>query len=243
MTECASPGPLGPGASTPITLTVTTAASPGSNATATVVITAVSGLDPSEKDTAVDRITFQVDQTPNKAYLPLTMRNYRPLCNGGFETGDLTCWAGGGALKRSVQAGTAYAGTYAALLGDPAYTCRGGVPVGEAWIGQTVSVPPCANPTLSFRYRIGSNDRLSGDKWDSFDVYVNDTLILRDGNTAWALASCDLAAWDSGWRDFTYDLGAQGGQNVQISFHNVSRKDQYYNTWTYLDQVQLTCPP
>jgi len=193
-----------------------------------------------ETGSVTDTITTTIS-TPGKLYLPLILKNFDAFCNGGFETGDFACWTHGGELDQSVQCD---GGNCVALLGSPDYLCRRGVPIGEAWMSQTFSVPSCPNPTLSFEYRILSNDKLTQDQWDSFDVYIDDALILRDGNTEWDQASCDRKAWDSGWIvDFSYGLSAYSGQNIELSFHNVSRADHYYNTWTYVDQVDVTCTP
>lgn len=182
---------------------------------------------------------------PARVYLPVALRNFHTFCNGGFETGDFTCWTRGGELDQSVQSEIVHEGNYAALLGNADYPCRGGVPTGTARISQTLSVPSCPNPVLSFEYRIFSNDILilGDDRWDSFDVYINDTLILRDGDLESDEASCDREPWDSKWKDFSCNLSAYKGQNIEISFHNASRLDQYYNTWTYVDLVEVVCKP
>ncbi len=200
----------------------------------------------SETDSVTDAITTTIDNPPPPdLYLPLVLKNFDPFCNGGFKTGDFTCWTHGGDLDQSVQSEIVYEGNYAALLGNPGYKCRNGVPIGEAAMTQTFSVPSCPDPVLSFKYRIFSNDVLSDIKYDSFDVYVNDTLVLRDGNTDtdWEQADCDREPWDSGWKGFSYGLSAYKGQNIQVSFHDVNRVDRYYNTWTYVDQVEVICQP
>ncbi len=174
-------------------------------------------------------------------YLPLVLKTYHALCNGGFETGNFTCWKDEGELARSVQTRTVYAGSYSALLGNPDYACQGSVPVGTARIVQNFSVPSCPDPLLRFNYWITSNDKLNDAKWDSFDIYVNDTRIVQDGNTDWERASCDRQPWSSGWRSSSHDLSAYAGQNISVSFNVVSRKDGWYNTWAYVDQVEVNC--
>jgi len=226
---------LGPCESQPIAVTV---GDLESDTELTGTIRAACMSDPTRYDEVIDRLKLQ------RLYLPLVAKCYcPPFCNGDFETSNFTCWTHGGELDQSVQSEIAYEGDYAALLGNPNYPCKKGVLLGEAWIKQTFSVPSCPKPELSFKYRIFSNDRLSDDKWDSFDVYINDTLILRDGNTDWNQASCDREPWDSGWKDFSYDLSAYKGQCIQVSFHNVSRADHWYNTWTYVDPIEVACKP
>lgn len=185
--------------------------------------------------------TTAITRVLGKVYLPLILKRFDPLCNGGFETGDFTCWEHGGELDQSVQSETVYEGKYAALLGNPDYPCGSGVPRGEAWMKQTLSVPSCSNPTLSFKYNIFSQDRLTS--WsDSFDVYINDTQVLTAGNRL-REPSCDEPPWNSGWTDFSYSLSTYRGQSIRVSFHNVSRYDHWYNTWTYIDQIEIACKP
>jgi len=176
-----------------------------------------------------------------KIFLPLITRNYKSLTNGGFEY-DWTGWSRGGELSQSIVTMGAECGNRAALLGNPGYDCSNGVPMGCAWMRQGFTALP--NSKLSFFYRIFSQDQLSGEKYDSFDVYVIDSqgnreLILRDGNTTPGYG-CDKPAYDSGWKNFEYDLGRYAGQNVTVSFENCSRHDNWYNTWTYVDCVSVS---
>jgi len=232
---------LGPGVGGSIAVTVQVAS------TAVGVLTNCVEIGCKQRDSVSTCITTTVTPPSTTVYLPLILKDFRVLCNGGFETGDFACWAHGGELDQSVRCGTAYVyeGNCAALLGNPNYPCGDGVPIGTAWVSQTFSVPSCPKPVLSFEYRIFSNDKLklSGDKWDSFDVYINNTLILRDGNIQWLKANCYIDPWDSTWKPFSYSLSAYKGQNIRVSFHNANREDRYYNTWTYVDQVDVACEP
>jgi uncharacterized repeat protein (TIGR01451 family) len=204
-------------------------------------LTNVARMDCDQTDPVSDTVTIRVPMI----FFPLIVRDFKPFCNGGFETGDFTCWAYGGKLDHIVQRAPVYEGSHAAELGSGRYACRNGVPVGSAWISQAFTVPPCYDPsrpkpTLSFKYAIFSQDILRGDRWDSFDVYISDTLILRDGNDKWEEARCDTV-WNSGWRSHSEDLSAYKGQNIEVTFRNVSRVDGWFNTWTYVDNVQVTC--
>jgi uncharacterized repeat protein (TIGR01451 family) len=187
-------------------------------------------------DTAETQVTCRI-------YFPLILRNFCSACNEGFERRDFSCWVDSGLLNRSVQSQVVDQGDYAALLGSPHYLCQSGVPIGSARIYQFFPVPSCSDPVLSFSYQIRSNDRLQGDRSDSFDVYVNDTLIWRDGNKEWEKANCGRPAWSSGWETFTYDLSDYQGQCIQVTFVNASRGSHWFNTWTYIDDVQVTCQP
>ena len=181
----------------------------------------------------------------SQVYLPWILRYFPPypVCNGDFETGDFQGWSHGGELDQSVQSESVFEGNYAALLGSPSYPCRGQVPIGEAWMSQIFSVPFCPKPRVAFQYRIFTNDVFHWDTYDSFDVYINDLLVLRTGNVDWDQADCDLEPWTFGWQEFHYHLNGRGGQAIRLSLHNVSRGDHWYNTWTYVDQLVLTCDP
>ena len=188
-------------------------------------------------------------------YLPLILKNYSPFTNGDFEAG----WAGwrhGGELHQFVTSEIVTAsgtepvtGTYAALLGDPDYPCAGGVPLGSAWMEQTFSVPAHGTTRVVFSYRILTHDKSSPateDTYDSFDVYLihdsEKTLILRDYNSE-NFDFCNLLN-DLGWKTFSYTLPASlRGTNVTLRFENVNRHDQFYNTYTYIDEVEVTTTP
>jgi hypothetical protein len=187
----------------------------------------------------------------NYIYLPLIMRDpcsyyCGPVIpfNGGFETGDFTYWTHGGELAQAVQSEVACECNYAALLGNPDYNCEKGVPVGRAWMQQTFTVPSTGSSVLSFCYRIMTHDHI---KWtngttlgDSFDVYVQDNLVLRDGydNYPYPSPGCG-SLQDLGWRYFSHDLTSYIGQDVQVRFENWNRHDGWYNTLTYVDKVRV----
>jgi len=192
-------------------------------------------------------LVFALMQAPSSEYVSLREAGWvttpeAMFCNGDLEaSGDFICWTHGGELDQSVQSEIAYEGDYAGVLGNPGYLCWGGVPLGSAWMYQAFSVPSCSIPMLSFKYRVFSEDMLQSDKWDSFDVYIDDTLVLRSGNTSERQAGCEGIPWDSGWELFLYDLSPYSGQDILLSFHNVSRADSWYNTWAYVDQIEISC--
>lgn len=177
--------------------------------------------------------TTTVDPGIKKVFLPIVMA---PDPNWGFETGDFTSWQHGGQLARSVQAAP-HSGSYAALLGSPSYPCNG-VPVGSAWLRRSVMVPSSGSPTLSFWYRIYTQDKNTNlsDQYDLFAVYIN-------GNRVWADANkndygCG-APKDLNWQPASISLDAYKGQTIEITFYNYNRPDNWYNTYTYLDDVAV----
>jgi len=157
------------------------------------------------------------------------------LCNGDFERG-LKCWRHGGELDQAVECD---GDQCYAILGNPEYPCNGGVPVGGAWISQSLRVPQGISPTLSLKYRIFSYD-LDLPVGDYFQVALNgEPLSQRYGNYEWNEPSCDRAPWDSGWQTLTLDLIAYRGEEIEISLHNVNGTQPYFNTWTYVGNIRV----
>jgi hypothetical protein len=110
---------------------------------------------------------------------------------------------------------------------------------------QTVTIPNTAAPELSFWYRIYSQDSR---QFDYLRVTVRDTAghqleqLLREGAPP---PGGDCAqTWDSGWRPATLSLAAYRGQSVQIYFENrvtdPGSVKGWYNTWSCVDDVQVT---
>jgi hypothetical protein len=127
------------------------------------------------------------------------------------------------------------------------------VPVGSATIKQTVRIPDAnqmREPRLQFWYRIKSYDvkyseRLKR-KVDTLDVTLLDeqgnelALLLSDGNPTdkWGQAQ----PYDSGWRFADIDLRPYAGRTVTLSIANWNRNDNFLNTWSFVDQVQVRDP-
>jgi hypothetical protein len=115
--------------------------------------------------------------------------------------------------------------------------------VGQARASQTITVPGqpgVSHVTLGLWYRVFTQDVVigtDGKLYDSFDVYVDSELALRDGQVL-PKSGCDSVA-DLGWRYGSYSLDAFVGQTVTITLVNQTRVDTYYNTYTYVDDVQV----
>ena len=154
------------------------------------------------------------------------------LCNGDFERG-FDCWQQGGELDQNVECD---GNQCYAVLGNRDYECEGGVPIGEAMIKQSFQVPQTVSPTLSLRYRVFSYDL---DDHDFFQVSVNGQQLGLFGNIEWDESSCNREVWDSGWRFVRFDLGSYRGEIVELSLHNVNGADKGWNTWTYVDNVEI----
>jgi hypothetical protein len=175
-------------------------------------------------------------------YLPLVLRDYSPLTNGGFEDGWIG-WAHGGALRQAIITNDGWSGphsgSYAARLGDPSYACNGGVPLGTAWIERTITVPSSGVSELEVYYKIYTEDKLSDPtKYDRFEIRVNGAVELRDG-IATDPFGCDTPPRTTGWRVFSFDVTGYQGTNITLRLENISAYDNWYNTWTYVDDIQF----
>jgi hypothetical protein len=203
-------------------------------------------------------------------YLPLAANNYtHPLFNGDFEIiadDSAMYWEREGVLSVSITTTLSngdfcYSGTYCALLGSSGYPCNR-VPLGYGRVCQTFGVPFTGTPTLSFWYRIFSYDEYGKDRYDSFDVYIDDIfdeapriLLWRDGSTD-GKYGCEEEKLDiTDWKFHESDLSAISdgsggtvdyrGKTVQLCFSVHSRETDpkrawgWYNTWAYLDGVHI----
>lgn len=160
-----------------------------------------------------------------------------------------------------------YSGSRCALLGSSDYPCKGsegGVPLGYGRVCQTFGVPYTGTVKLSFDYRVFSFDECLGGRFDCFEVYIDDVVpdetspirILVDGSKdgEYGCNPGDLDVTD--WKEFAeFDLGAvpdgdggtvdYRGRVVELCFYVYSREADprrtvgWYNTWVYLDDVQI----
>ena len=191
----------------------------------------------------------QAAQGPVKVYLPLALRNYSPpqpvspVTNGGFETGNLSGWTAGGGAGLTPRPVTSqlHSGSYAAVLGQESAPCQSGSGglVGQSWLYQDITVPNSGSAQLTFYYRIFTYDKLNADKYDRFEVYVNGTLLSRLGNTNLGNYGCSKPINDLGWQLFNYDLSVYRGQTIRLQLVNVTYPDDWYGTWTYVDDVTV----
>jgi len=173
-----------------------------------------------------------------RVFLPIVMA---PDPNWGFELGNFTSWQHGGQLAQSVTA-TPYSGSYSALLGSPSYPCNG-VPIGSAWLRRSVRVPSSGSPTLSFWYRIRTQDKNSAlsDQLDLFAVYINGSRVFADANRT-EDAICPGTPYDLDWRQGSISLDDYRGQTIEITFYNYNRapvEPKWGNTYTYIDDVSV----
>ncbi len=178
--------------------------------------------------------------------------------NGGFEGGVANWEITSAPLPASQVNETvghpgstgAAEGSFMLLLGNPSYTGRMDVPLGYAAATRTFSVPLAGDPKLVFKYIIWTQDKSPSDDFDRFEVYINNLLPFDDGNQN---AGLSVDKWwrvpspqnprdgvTSGWAIKRIDLSGYAGQEITVSFQNHSRYDNWYNTYTYVDDVHIT---
>ena len=182
-------------------------------------------------------------------YLPLVMKAHAvaiPFCNGDFETGDFSCWTPGGDPFPSVvdhlhNSDPPYSGEYCALLGESIFCEEHDFY--RSWIYQDFTIPADApSPTLSFAYRIFTNDILA---WASFRVEIRDlhnvtiAEVLRDGYAP--PDNIAICYNDLGWRSKDgYDLSKFKGRTIRLWFEIRNEHDGGLGIWTYVDDVVIT---
>jgi hypothetical protein len=152
--------------------------------------------------------------------------------------------------------GTPVNGT-AALLGSMTYGCNN-VPIGHAGLVQAFTVPATGG-NLRFQYFMLTYDGSPADssKFDAFEVYIQASQAMNraynDANhnpqntnctTRWRVPGAGNPRPEpngqmTGWYEYSLDLNAYRDQTITIYFRNYSRFDNYYNTYTYLDNVRV----
>jgi hypothetical protein len=169
--------------------------------------------------------------------LPAVQRDHSPLTGGGFEAG-WTDWAHGGVLPQTVTGDDARSGSLAVRLGDPTFACRGGVPIGSAWMQRTISIPVSGVSTMRVHYKILSEDKFAGAGYDRFQILLNGAVVMLDGNQT-SIYNCDYPPQSAGWEHFDLEVTPHSGQNITLRLENWNDFDQWYNTWTYVDDIEL----
>ncbi len=158
--------------------------------------------------------------------------------NGGFEDG-LTSWDIEGTLPTTVVTDVVHSGTHSVLLGTPVPQVEQGR--GKAVIRQHITIPKSmAQPTLSFWYRIFTNDIMD---YSHFTVVLTDETgvdhrVFRDGYVSEGNYT-PSPGFDLKWRRGIVDLSAFQGQSVDIRFINENIHAISLGIWTYVDEVSL----
>ncbi len=198
---------------------------------------------------ARDRAGNQSAYTDDSTYAVVEV-----VINGDFSTGNFSNWSASGILYSAVLPVADPGGTtgLVARLGSPNYgestTPPGNVPVGDATIMQMITVPPLGDvvqPTLAFWYRVLTYDVLYSERLqryiDDLEVTIRSAdgqpvaVLLRAGNPTQTYGRL----YDTGWRYATFDLSPYAGQTVQLAFSNYNREDNLFNTWSFVDGIQV----
>jgi hypothetical protein len=232
------------------TPTSTSTATPTATGTATSTSTPTNTPTPTSTDTPTSTSTPTPTATPKPryVYLPLVVKDSAtpiPFCNGDFEAGD-SCWTPGGdpfpwVVDHLHNSDPPYSGEYCARLGESIF-CEEHDAY-RSWVYQDFTVPADAtSPTLSFDYRIFTNDILG---WASFRVEIRDlnnvtiAHVLRDGyDPDDNIAICYN---DLGWRSKdAYDLSKFKGRTIRLWFEIRNEYDGGLGIWSYLDDVTVS---
>jgi hypothetical protein len=146
-------------------------------------------------------------------------------------------------------------GTKSMLLGNPALACNAVPANGIAAVEQSIDVPqvlPQQSITLEFKYIIYSQDYGANTSYDAFEVLINNATqpVFIDGNLI--QQGSNPCLWNrvpstgnprsgitTGWAVGQVNLTAYAGQTITIRFRNINRPDNFYNTYTFLDEVKI----
>jgi len=148
------------------------------------------------------------------------------LSNGGFETGDLSCWTSGGVYPTSVVTTRKHSGGYSARLSSSVQP----EPMGDSFMYQTISIPSTARrATLTFWYWPSTADTIRYD-WQEAEV---------QNAAGTKLAQIMKVASNShNWTKKTFDLTPYRGQTIRLYF-NVHDDGYGDLTYMYLDDVSV----
>jgi hypothetical protein len=139
-------------------------------------------------------------------------------------------------------------GDYSALLGihtwdpDPSRydpdPCNNVGP-GSAWIEQTVLVPCTGSPKLSFWYSLWTHARNKtlDNRKDLFKVEINGVRVFADMNQVNNYGCMDPPTVLT--KVQTIDLSAYKGECITVRFVTQNEPNRRYNTWTYVDDVEI----
>ena len=222
-----------------------------------------------ELDVSIEPVYIVMPASVPRMALPYVQNYFKNLGNGDFEEGTLSWdFKNFGLPSVLIEENPTYPGTgqedtsipigdYSAQLGQFGYSCdKFGVPVGAAVIEQQLYVAdlPSTSVELQFKYVIYTLDQnpdlpLDPSDYDRFEVHVlsasGDELGFSDMNNNSPISCTNWRRLpsNSGWKTGTVDLDDYRGESILISFQNYNRPDGWYNTISFLDEVELVYSP
>ena len=173
--------------------------------------------------------------------------------NGGFETGSFSGgWVDGAGQIQSGQTDPRWAdhrvvldlprgGSWSALIGFKYAPVRGNR---YGFVYQDVAIPSnISSATLFFAFRQQGYDGLN---YDPFRMQIRNTSnAVLATVVEYSFAEANHLFKDSGWIDDDgaapagYAMTGYAGQTVRLYFYQENSFNNFYETWTYIDDVSL----
>lgn len=213
-------------------------------------------------DTTVSQFELAATLNPQFVYMPATLRNFpQPpppsVVNGTFDS-NLDNWAatnpGSVLVATAATPGSTtptpdtscFGGGQAAMLGTPTTSDNeiNNIPVDEkVTLAQTIDIPTTITGSLTFNYKVLSYDLVQNDKgqlFDYFNVVINNTPVLTDGNTdVGSIEAGEFSLWESDCKQSSINLTSYAGQSITIRFQVWNRVYADRNTWAFVDDVVI----
>lgn len=147
------------------------------------------------------------------------------IYNGGFENANLDGWTTAGDGNHQATQAAVKSGAWSALIGNATSDS----------ISKTIFLSSDITSTLSFWYRLLTDDVVSGGFFDAAIKKGSEEIkIVHNG---WDDPT--ITETDPGWKNVVYQLNNLLGQNIDLQF-KVSQPNDGYKTWAYLDEIRVT---
>jgi len=168
------------------------------------------------------------------------------LSGGGFESGSFSAgWVhNAGNLSGNTNPSWAdhivvpdlpYSGNYSALLGFKYTEERRNR---KGYMYQDITVPAdISSAALYYKFRQQGYGGLE----DLFEVEIRDI----SGNTLENLTGYSFSEGndqfkDSGWIEEEINMASYAGQDVRVYFQQINKQDNFYETWTFVDDISFS---
>lgn len=125
------------------------------------------------------------------------------------------------------------------ILGNPNYGCNN-IPIGDARAGFNLNIPANSNYRLRVNATVYTYDQLpnpSQGVYDAFEVHIGSS-VTRFGNPVAPISCSTLRTVQ-----ITTPFSLQGySGSTSVSLRNVTRFDEWFNTYTEIEQVWVDTP-